>query len=589
MFTKILMSVLKTNYRNLMIETGKFLMSSSAQIVSEFALPLLVSSFVNRYLSSEDHPEQKAVKLATVLYISNQMNTIILKYANLCAEELGGKISHLIHLDGMDRLNRSPLGVRTSLSDMEASSTFTNACVAIDFTLTNLSNFLMPFVISQQALFDFDQDNNHLAYINAVIIASKVLLSSKMSVHMDDYQKRTSQSIILANAHRDDMLRGHKLILSENSFKEELQRCGESFYEKYCAITSKNRYVFSVYFGIEILSIFPILYVLYELFNSGRIDDRKFLLLLSGFNSTNSAAKYLSFAYANFHMLQSNLKQLMPIYRRTLETDQIKKIELDVVRSIEFKHVFYQSPQGLMVLKDVSFKVHQGECIALTGRSGSGKSTLFQLLEKIINPTSGEIFINGNSISAYSPTQLREKITSVAADTYLFNRSLYDLLRYGLPETVSQQAVHQTLVDLGLDEKISTLPHGIHTILCNNGRDQLSSGERQKIHLARVFLKNNHTLLLLDEATSAIDEESMVNHINPRLNNLDFKQGRITFIISHDSKNLQFADRTLLVRDHVVSECRRGDSFTFFRPVPQAREAISMDMEHTKDGLAQGV
>lgn len=554
MINKGLNDFIKANYRGLIQNSAILMASSFILLASELALPLLITFLVNYYLSEKMTKEEKAIQLVVMYNITTQINSSLKEWAHLCAQELGDKLSHLIYLEGLDKLNRSPLSTRTALKDADHTNNFLATCVSIDLVVTNFASMLVPLYISQRTLFDADSDNNKIAYLNLVIILTKLFLVSQTSSQIDQYQDQSQNAMSDLLSFNNDMLRGHKLILSENTFKQELNKCIAYFNQRYATATQQNRYVFLINTGIDILSVIPLIYILYDLSTAKQIAISDYLLLLNGLTAANSASKNLNVFYLNSKILLNSIQRLMPIFTRELEDTITNAIHFESIVSIEFINVFYKNQDDKLILENVSFKLNLGELIAFSGKSGAGKSTIFNLLQKFIYPTSGTILINNIPLSDFSPSQIREKITCITSDTYVFNRPLIDIIRYGLPDSVTNEDINRVIKWIGLGEKISKLPDGLNTVIQSNGQGELSGGERQLIHLVRAFLKNKQNLLILDEAVSSIDADKLTNIINPYLRDSQVKQNRIILIISHDSKNLNQVDRVLHVENKQVRE-----------------------------------
>lgn len=158
------------------------------------------------------------------------------------------------------------------------------------------------------------------------------------------------------------------------------------------------------------------------------------------------------------------------------------------------------------ILEDFSLKVNSGEKILLTGESGCGKSTLLKLLMRFYEKSSGRIKVYGQDISDYSISQLRDFITYVPQNNYLFDGTIRDNIALGAGKTVTDEEIIRAAKLAYADEFIKELPDGYDTLLTAGGRN-LSGGQRQRIAIARAFLKDS-PILLLDEPSSALDVQS---------------------------------------------------------------------------------
>jgi ATP-binding cassette, subfamily B, bacterial len=199
-------------------------------------------------------------------------------------------------------------------------------------------------------------------------------------------------------------------------------------------------------------------------------------------------------------------------------------------------------------LEDVSFGVRAGQCIALVGPTGAGKTTLISLLMRFYDPNAGRVLLDGIDVRRFSVRSLRDRISLVLQVPELFSGTIADNIRYGRLDATLDEIVAASRA-ANADEFVSALPDGYATKLGEGGA-QLSVGERQRICVARAFLKDA-PILVLDEPTSAIDSrtEGMI------LDALDeLMAGRTTFVIAHRLSTVRHADLIVVVNDGRVVE-----------------------------------
>jgi ATP-binding cassette, subfamily B, bacterial len=217
--------------------------------------------------------------------------------------------------------------------------------------------------------------------------------------------------------------------------------------------------------------------------------------------------------------------------------------------SIQFRDVSFSYPSGQGVLDHFVLDVPAGQKIGLVGRSGAGKSTIIALLQRLYDPTQGEVCIDGQNIAHVSQESLRSSIAVVQQDISLFHRSLLENLRYGRPEA-SDEEVFRAVEAAKCTEFINQLPEGFDTLVGERGM-KLSGGQRQRLAIARAFLMDA-PLVLLDEATSALDTESEQS-IQEALARL-FK-GRTVIAIAHRLSTLDAFDRIVVLdRGRIVED-----------------------------------
>ena len=208
---------------------------------------------------------------------------------------------------------------------------------------------------------------------------------------------------------------------------------------------------------------------------------------------------------------------------------------------IHFERVSFEHRSGRRTIDDVSVVVERGETVALVGRSGSGKSTLLQLIQRIHNPTSGRITIDGQDLRGLRIATVRRQYGSVPQDVVLFNDSVAANISYGRP-TATRAEVIAAAQAANAHGFIMQLAKGYDTPVGEGGR-ALSGGQRQRIAIARAFLVDP-AVLLLDEATAALDSESE-RAVQDALRSL--RRGRTTFIVAHRLNTVRDANRILVI------------------------------------------
>ncbi len=218
---------------------------------------------------------------------------------------------------------------------------------------------------------------------------------------------------------------------------------------------------------------------------------------------------------------------------------------------VEYRAVSFRYDTGSPGVADLSFTAETGQTVALVGPTGSGKSTTLALLQRLRDPDSGQILIDGHDIRQITLRSLRQAIAVVFQEAGLFNRSISDNIRIGRPEASDAEMEQAARLAEAL-EFITSKPAGFATLAGERGAT-LSGGERQRIAIARAILKNA-PILILDEATSALDTETEAK-IKRALDTL--RAGRTTFIIAHRLSTVADADLILVFDNGRIVE--RGD------------------------------
>jgi len=201
-----------------------------------------------------------------------------------------------------------------------------------------------------------------------------------------------------------------------------------------------------------------------------------------------------------------------------------------------------------LVLRDFSVTARPGEVVALVGPSGAGKSTVVGLLARFYDPLNGAILIDGHDIREVTQHSLKANLAFVDQETFLFNDSIANNIRYGKPGATDEE-VFNAAEQAFADEFIRELPAGYETNIGDRGT-RLSGGQRQRICIARALLRDA-PILILDEATSALDTESEAM-VQRALNNL--MKDRTTFVIAHRLSTVMHADKIVVLNQGVVEE-----------------------------------
>ncbi len=228
--------------------------------------------------------------------------------------------------------------------------------------------------------------------------------------------------------------------------------------------------------------------------------------------------------------------------------DAVGAVSIGRVRGeVHFAHVDF-AYENEPVLQDFNLRIKPGEVVALVGPSGGGKSTVVGLLTRFYDPQQGRVLIDGQDIRMITMDSLRRNIALVDQETFLFNDSIRDNIRYGCPEA-SNAAVEEAARLAYADEFIRLLPDGYEQCIGDRGV-RLSGGQRQRLCIARAILRDA-PILLLDEATSALDTESEAV-VQQALANL--MKNRTTIVIAHRLSTIMHADKIVVLEKGRICE-----------------------------------
>ena len=274
---------------------------------------------------------------------------------------------------------------------------------------------------------------------------------------------------------------------------------------------------------------------------SGQLSINNFFSFLAAMMLSYQPVKSLATINIGVGQGLSAAKRILPIIdiqNKINKNENEKKLNL-INGIITFNNVNfnYLSNEDNKVLKNINFEISGGKMTALVGHSGSGKSTLLNLIPRIYDSTSGDIFIDGQSIKKVNLDSLRKEISIVDQNTTLFDDTVYNNIKYAKPDTSEEEIYKAAELSMCLDF-VNNLEKKFETIIGENGV-KLSGGEKQRLSIARAFLKNSK-IILLDEATSSLDSDTE-DKIQKALNILT--SNKTTVVIAHRLSTILNSDK----------------------------------------------
>jgi subfamily B ATP-binding cassette protein MsbA len=349
------------------------------------------------------------------------------------------------------------------------------------------------------------------------------------------------------NRYLIDIFKNHKIIkIFQRELFEKIR--SKKFVNE---LKEKNIKILSIYLrSTPIMEFFTGVLIAILIFYSGKLilnDElglNNFFSFLAAMMLAYQPVKTLTKVNISISQGLSAAKRIIPIIdtKNHINANHDKKnIEL-IDGSIDFKNVsfFYQSNVESKVLKNISVRIEGKKMTALVGQSGSGKSTFLNLIPRIYDPIDGKISIDNQDLKSVNLKSLREKISIVDQNTTLFDDTVFNNIKYANPEAADEEVYNAAKLAM-CETFIKKLDDGFLTYIGENGT-RLSGGEKQRLSIARAFLKKSE-IILLDEATSALDSETE-QQIQMALDKL--VANKTTIVIAHRLSTILNSNKILV-------------------------------------------
>jgi len=413
------------------------------------------------------------------------------------------------------------------------------------FTLFNIVPTLLEILLVAGILLVVFNVGYVIAILVAVVVY--VVFSIKVTEWRTKYVREANAKDNQSNSRAVDSLLNYETVKYFNNERFEAQRY-DSDLEEWEQARLKNRLSLATLNTGQALIIGLAMIVIMAMavseVASGEITLGDFTMINAYLLQLFIPLNALGFVYREIRQALVNVERLFKLLgdKPAIE-DAPDAQELAVDKGeIRFEHLHFAYRKDRPILQDVDFTIPAGHKVAVVGASGAGKSTLARLLFRFYDVDEGAIRIDGQDIRNVTQDSLRAAIGVVPQDTVLFNDTLYRNLAYGRPDA-SEEEVHRAARMAHLEHFIHSLPDGYDTKVGERGL-KLSGGEKQRVAIARVILKNP-PLLILDEATSSLDslsEQAILGALK------EVSEHRTTLVIAHRLSTIRDAD-TILVMD----------------------------------------
>jgi subfamily B ATP-binding cassette protein MsbA len=402
--------------------------------------------------------------------------------------------------------------------------------------------------------------NWKLSLIAIIMIPLATITAKILGKRMGKVTTQAQEKSGDLNRYLIDLFKNHKIIKifqRENFEKSRSEKFVNDLKEKSAKIAAvyiRSAPIMEILTGIMIAAL---IFYSGKLIISGELAINNFFSFLAAMMLAYQPVKTLTKVNVAISQGFSAAERILPIIDIENEinlNEQGEKLTIEegniVLDNINFS---YKSNPENKVLQNISVKFTGGKMTALVGHSGSGKSTLLNMIPRIYLPTSGNIYFDNQDISKVNLMSLRNQISIVDQNTTLFDDTVFNNIKYARPDANKEDILGAAKLSM-CDEFINNLENGFETMIGENGV-KLSGGEKQRLSIARAFLKNSR-IILLDEATSSLDSETE-EKIQKALDKLTIN--KTTIVIAHRLSTILNSDNIYVVDNGKIIDSGKHD------------------------------
>lgn len=468
-------------------------------------------------------------------------------------------ITYRFRRDIAAKINRLPFKYFDGTSHGEVLSRITNDVDTVSQTLNqSLSQIITSVITLIGVLIMMLSISWQMTLVALLIVPLSLGVIGGVIGQSQKYFKQQQDYLGHVNGHVEEMYGGHVVMKAFNGEADSIQRF-EALNDTLYTSAWKSQFLSSlmmpsmrvisnvVYVGICVLGGYL---AIQKMITLG--DIQAFIQYVNSFSQPITQIANIS------NILQQTAAAAERVFEFLDEAeetpDPVDPVRLsDYEGLVEFKNVRFGYNPDKIVIKDFSFYANPGQKIAIVGPTGAGKTTMVKLLMRFYDVNSGAILLDGHNIQDFSRGDLRCVFGMVLQDTWLFNGTIFDNIRYGR-DKVTDKEVYAAARAAHVDHFVRTLPSGYHFMI-NEEASNISQGQKQLLTIARAILVDP-TILILDEATSSVDTRTEVL-IQKAM--AELMKGRTSFIIAHRLSTIRDADWILVMRDGDIVEQGRHE------------------------------
>ncbi|MFW6678373.1 ABC transporter ATP-binding protein [Lacrimispora sp. AGF001] len=489
--------------------------------------------------------------LLVVLYLVSALFSYLQSYI---MSGVSMKITYELRKNISEKMNRLPLNYYDTRTHGEILSRITND---VDTVSQTLNQSLTQMITSVTTLIGIVAMMLSISVRMTLVAVLVLFISMGLIVTVvkksQKYFSQQQKSLGNLNGHIEEIYAGHNVVQIFNGEKEAIEKFrlindklyGSAWKSQFLSGMMMPIMSFVGNLGFVCVCLLGGYLTVKKVIEIG--DVQAFIQYMRSFMQPISQIANVS------NTLQSTAAAAERVFEFLDEEDEVSETESPIVLSevhgnVEFKNVCFGYQPDTMIINHFSSNVEAGQTVAIVGPTGAGKTTIVKLLMRFYELNSGQILIDGHDSLTFTRRDLRAMFGMVLQDTWLYNATVMDNIRYGNFDKTDEEVIAAAKA-AHCDEFIRTLPGGYHMVI-NEESSNLSQGQKQLLTIARTILADPK-ILILDEATSSIDTRTEV-FIQRAMDKL--MNNRTSFVIAHRLSTIRDADMILVMKDGDIIE-----------------------------------
>jgi ATP-binding cassette subfamily B multidrug efflux pump len=467
---------------------------------------------------------------------------------------VSANISYRMRRDISEKMNRMPLKYFDSTTHGEVLSRITNDVDTVNQTLSQSMTQIITSVVTVVGVLIMMFTISWLMTVVALVVIPLSMITVMVIVkYSQKYFKQQQEYLGHVNGHVEEMYGGHIVMKAFNGEEESIQKfdvSNNTLYDSAWKAQFLSGLMMPIMFFISNLGYVAVAVLGSYLAAIGVItvgDIQAFIQYVRSFTQPITQLANIS------NILQQTAAAAERVFEFLDEEEEVLEVAIPVVFEdlkghVEFKDVHFGYSPDKIIINDFSAEAEPGYKIAIVGPTGAGKTTMVKLLMRFYDVNSGAILIDGHDIRDFTRYDLRKLFGMVLQDTWLYNGTIMENIRYGRPDATDDEVIAAAQA-AHVDHFVHTLPDGYNMVL-NEETSNISQGQMQLLTIARAVLADPK-ILILDEATSSVDTRTEIL-IQRAMDAL--MQNRTSFVIAHRLSTIRDADLILVMQHGDIVE-----------------------------------